>query len=160
MVTHFSILAWRIPWTEEPAGLQSMCMCVRAKPLQWCPTLCNPMDCSLPSSSRQEYWNGLPYPHPEDHFNPEIKPMSLTSPALSGSFFTSSTTWETPGYSLEGQEESDTTEMTQHTHMYLCIYQATWQREMKMAKGIEDSKWNQVANQLTFRQGDQLVLSS
>ena len=24
MVTHSSILAWRIPWTEEPAGLQSM----------------------------------------------------------------------------------------------------------------------------------------
>ena len=23
-VTHFSILAWRIPWTEEPGGLQSM----------------------------------------------------------------------------------------------------------------------------------------
>ena len=22
--THFSILAWRIPWTEEPTGLQSM----------------------------------------------------------------------------------------------------------------------------------------
>ena len=22
--THFSILAWRIPWTEEPGGLQSM----------------------------------------------------------------------------------------------------------------------------------------
>ena len=22
--THFSILAWRIPWTEEPNGLQSM----------------------------------------------------------------------------------------------------------------------------------------
>ena len=22
MVTHFSILAWRIPWTEEPGGLQ------------------------------------------------------------------------------------------------------------------------------------------
>ena len=21
--THFSILAWRIPWTEEPGGLQS-----------------------------------------------------------------------------------------------------------------------------------------
>ena len=21
---HFSILAWEIPWTEEPAGLQSM----------------------------------------------------------------------------------------------------------------------------------------
>ena len=24
MVTHSSMLAWRIPWTEEPAGLQSM----------------------------------------------------------------------------------------------------------------------------------------
>ena len=24
MATHASILAWRIPWTEEPEGLQSM----------------------------------------------------------------------------------------------------------------------------------------
>ena len=24
LVTHSSILAWGIPWTEEPAGLQSM----------------------------------------------------------------------------------------------------------------------------------------
>ena len=24
MATHCSILAWRIPWTEEPGGLQSM----------------------------------------------------------------------------------------------------------------------------------------
>ena len=24
MTTHSSILAWRIPWTEEPDGLQSM----------------------------------------------------------------------------------------------------------------------------------------
>ena len=24
MATHFSILAWRIPWTEEPGGLQSL----------------------------------------------------------------------------------------------------------------------------------------
>ena len=23
-VTHYSILAWRIPWTEEPGGVQSM----------------------------------------------------------------------------------------------------------------------------------------
>ena len=31
MATHFSILAWEIPWTEEPGGLQSMS-------LQKCPT--------------------------------------------------------------------------------------------------------------------------
>ena len=30
--------------------------------------------------SRQEYWSGLPFPSPEDHPNPEIKPGS---PALS-----------------------------------------------------------------------------
>ena len=24
MATHSSMLAWRIPWTEEPEGLQSM----------------------------------------------------------------------------------------------------------------------------------------
>ena len=24
MATHSGILAWRIPWTEEPGGLQSM----------------------------------------------------------------------------------------------------------------------------------------
>ena len=24
MATHSSILTWRIPWTEEPGGLQSM----------------------------------------------------------------------------------------------------------------------------------------
>ena len=24
MAIHYSLLAWRIPWTEEPGGLQSM----------------------------------------------------------------------------------------------------------------------------------------
>ena len=24
MATHYSIVAWEIPWTEEPGGLQSM----------------------------------------------------------------------------------------------------------------------------------------
>ena len=24
MATHCSILAWKVPWTEEPGGLQSM----------------------------------------------------------------------------------------------------------------------------------------
>ena len=24
MATHYSILTWRIPWTEKPGGLQSM----------------------------------------------------------------------------------------------------------------------------------------
>ena len=29
IVTHSSILAWEIPWTEEPGGLQTMGVAVR-----------------------------------------------------------------------------------------------------------------------------------
>ena len=44
--------------------------------------------------SRQEYWNGLPRPPPEDFPDPGIKPASHPSPALAGVFFTTRTTWE------------------------------------------------------------------
>ena len=40
------------------------------------PTLCNPMDCSPPSFSGQEYWSGLPFPSPQDLLIPGIKPGS------------------------------------------------------------------------------------
>ena len=69
MATHSSILAWKIPWTEEPGGVQSMgSQRVRhnwaqhthkgGHALPWlfssvtqsCLTLCNPMDCSMPGS--------------------------------------------------------------------------------------------------------------
>ena len=42
--------------------------------------------------SRQEYWSGLPHPPSGDLPDPGIKPTSLTSPALAGGFFTTSTT--------------------------------------------------------------------
>ena len=45
---HSSILAWRIPWTEEPAGLQSIglrtYMRMPGQLLQLCLVLCNPID--------------------------------------------------------------------------------------------------------------------
>ena len=44
--------------------------------------------------SRQEYWNELPWPPPEDLHNTGIKPVSLMSPALIGGFLTTSATWE------------------------------------------------------------------
>ena len=44
--------------------------------------------------SRQGYWNGLPFPPPEDLPNPGIEPVSLMSPALVSVFFTTSATWE------------------------------------------------------------------
>ena len=38
--------------------------------------------------SRQAYWNGLPFPPPEDLPDPGIEPMYLASPTLAGRFFT------------------------------------------------------------------------
>ena len=72
MATHSNILAWRIPWREEPGGLQSMgsqrvghslaverthtsyVLFSSQQPFccgsvtQSCPTLCDPTDCSTP----------------------------------------------------------------------------------------------------------------
>ena len=51
---------------------------------QSCPTLCDPVDCSLPGSSvhgifQEEYWSGLPFPSPGHLPNLGIEPGS---PAL------------------------------------------------------------------------------
>ena len=43
--------------------------------------------------SRQEEGSGLPCSPPEDLPDPGIKPVSLTSPALAGGFFTTHATW-------------------------------------------------------------------
>ena len=53
--------------------------------------------CQAPLSmefSRQEYWSGLPCPSPRDLPGPGTEPISPTSPALAGGFFTTSATWE------------------------------------------------------------------
>ena len=72
---------------------------VHAKSLQLCPTLCNPMDCSLEGSSvhgifqvRTLDWVAISFFRVFS--NPGIKPMSLMSPALAGRSFTPNTTWE------------------------------------------------------------------
>ena len=68
---------------------------------QMCPTLYNPMDCSLPDSSVQGIfqarileWVQEPFPPPGDLPSPGIKPASPVSPALAGRFFTISATKE------------------------------------------------------------------
>ena len=50
---------------------------------------------------RQEYWRGLPCPPPGHLPYPGIKPVSLASPALAGSFFSNSATWEAPFESMK-----------------------------------------------------------
>ena len=55
-----------------------------------------PWTCQAPlavGSVRQEYWSGLPFPHPGDLPRPGIKP-SLLSPAWKGRFFPHWAPWE------------------------------------------------------------------
>ena len=61
----------------------------------WTVTLQAPLSMGF---SSQECWSGLPCPPPGDLSNPGIEPVSPTSPALAGGFFTSSATCSTrPG---------------------------------------------------------------
>ena len=70
-----------------------------AKSLQSCPTLCDPLDNSPPGASvngifqaRILEWVAMPSSRVSSQ--PGIEPVSLMSPAFSGGFFTTNTTWE------------------------------------------------------------------
>ena len=79
---------WCLTWeiSKPPPGvsfytpLHPFPVCVYAKLLQSCATLCNPMDCSPPQAPlsmgfpSQEHWSGLLFPPPE------IELTSLMSP--------------------------------------------------------------------------------
>ena len=91
--THSSILAWRIPWTTQTTGSQrvrhnwatftfTFHWSVKVKLLSHVQLFGNPWTIAYqpPPSigfSRQEYWNGLPFPSPGDLPNPGIDPGSL-----------------------------------------------------------------------------------
>ena len=71
----------------------------RAKLLQSCPVLCDPVNHSLPGSSihgilqaRKLEWVAMP--SSGDLPDPGIDRTSLWSPALAGRFLTTSVTWE------------------------------------------------------------------
>ena len=86
MANHSSIPAWKIPWTEKHGRLQSKGLQraghswtqaptlqkniyhswskirkVKVLVAQSCLTLCNPMDCNLPGSSRILEWVVIPF---------------------------------------------------------------------------------------------------
>ena len=58
--------------------------------------------------SRQEYWSGLPCLSPGDLPDPGIEPLSLTSPALAGGFFTTLTTWKGVCYAAKSLQSCPT----------------------------------------------------
>ena len=68
-----------------------MCVCILSRVqlfvTSWTVALQAPLSMEF---SRQEYWNGLSFPTPEDPVDPEIEP---TAPLSAGGFFTA----ESPG---------------------------------------------------------------
>ena len=70
------------------------CVCIYVCSVtQLCLTVAHQAPLSM-EFSRQVYWSGLPFPPAGDLPDPVIEPISLASPALSGGFFTTSTTWQ------------------------------------------------------------------
>ena len=77
-----------------------VCCLLRAKSLQLCPTLCDPMDSSPPGSSVQGILEArirewVPCPPPKNLPDARIELVPLTSPALADGYFTTSATWLT-----------------------------------------------------------------
>ena len=119
-VSHFSRVL------ESPYVTVYMC----TQSLQSCPTLCDSMDCSHQVLSRRmefsrQYWSREPFPSPEDLPDPGIEPMSLTSPALTGRFFTSAT-WEVQLHVYTCSHTHNYTCMYIYTHNYTCVHMHTY----------------------------------
>ena len=122
IATHSSLLAWRIPWTEEPGGLQSTGVAKSRTRLsnftslhftsiqsqdigqyiqsenvsQLCDSL-QPHGLYVAHeatlSMGQEYWSGFPFPSPGDLPDPGIQPRS---PALEADSLLSETPEKPP----------------------------------------------------------------
>ena len=82
MATHSSILAWRIPWTEEPGGLQSMGLQSRIQPsnfaqhIQWLGAC--PVDFLKERTSPETLGDHLSKPQ----FAPSIKEDHFSAPVI------------------------------------------------------------------------------
>jgi len=74
---------------------------------------------------RQEYWNGLPFPSPEDLPNPGIEPVSFVSPALQADSLLAEPSGKTRNVDTYGnsrpQMNGVSTQMVKH--LLLCISQ-------------------------------------
>ena len=100
---------WRkgdLPTKAEGRGLDKKALLLLFV-AQSCLTLCSPMDCSLLGSSVHGIsqvkileWVAISFSRAS--FWPRNRIQSLTSPALAGSFFTTSVTWEVQYYPYNG----------------------------------------------------------
>ena len=81
--------------------------------------------------SWREYYSGLPYPPPGDLPKLGLEPMSLTSGALAGRFFTASTTREAPVQETGVQflDQEDPLENRVTTQSKILAWEIPWTEE-------------------------------
>ena len=76
-------------WTElNPFVNPCLCMLAQSCPSLWAPWTVVFQAPLSTGFSRQEYWNGLPFPPPGNPPNPRIEPESSMASVLAGRFFT------------------------------------------------------------------------
>ena len=90
-------------YTLSSVGMEVSLACIAQPHIHvcaWsCPTLCDPVNCSLSGSSVHGIFQArileqVAIFYSRGSSQPGIEPVSLASPALAGRFFTTSTTWE------------------------------------------------------------------
>src|SRR5574338_1150375 len=76
---------WDSPGKNTGVGCHFLLQCMKVESesevAQLCPTLSDPMDCSLTGSSihgfsRQEYWSGVPLPSPTSFYKQAKNPQN------------------------------------------------------------------------------------
>ena len=87
MATHSSILAWKIPWIDEPSGLQSIgSQRVRCDWATMCLTLCDPMDYTVLGILQTRKLQWVAFPFSRGSFQPRDQTQISR---IAGGFFTS-----------------------------------------------------------------------
>ena len=103
---------------------------------------------------RQGYWSGMSCPPPGDLPKLGIEPMSLTSGALAGRFFTASTTREAPVQETGVQflDQEDPLENRVTTQSNILAWEIPWTEEpgRLQSMGLQKVGHKWVSNTLTF----------
>ena len=123
-----------------------VCVCVHAKLLQLCPTLCSPMDCSPPGSSvrgilQARILEWIAVPSSSGSSWPGMKPVSLSSPALAGRFFTISATWEGYVYINEYLQPLLFLSLPSHVRLFATPWTVAWQASLSLTTSWSSPKF-------------------
>ena len=94
-------------WFKKINALQCSCVCMLSHVWLFATLWTTACQASLSMGfSRQEYWNGLPFPSPGTLLDPGIKQGSPATPALADGFFYHWAIWDSIIHNSQDKEES------------------------------------------------------